>query len=78
MTEASTWVGNVMIFTLVNCAQEYLRKEMEEEKDKARRLKDIEEEELKKKLEGSIRHYNDNNGNGNDNNENNPHLQARG
>ncbi|XP_022649163.1 RWD domain-containing protein 1-like [Varroa jacobsoni] len=51
--EAKTWVGSVMIFMLVNFAQDHLRKEMEEEKLKMKRLKEIEEEELKKKLEGT-------------------------
>ncbi|OQR79378.1 RWD domain-containing protein 1-like [Tropilaelaps mercedesae] len=51
--EANTWIGNVMIFTLVYFAQEYLRKEMEEKKLKILHLKELEEEELKKKLEGT-------------------------
>jgi len=51
--EANTWIGSVMIFTLVNTAQEFLRKEMEEEKMKVKRLKELEDEELKKKLEGT-------------------------
>ena len=42
-----------MIFTLVNAAQEHLRKEMEEEKQSKRKLREVEEEELKKKLEGN-------------------------
>lgn len=56
-SEGNVWVGSVMIFTLVNAAQEHLRKEMEAEKQTKRKLREVEEEELKKKLEGAIERW---------------------